>query len=81
MNYIPDEVKEIVNEQIKMIESTLPYFLEGYYIYGSVSLGAFDYGLSDIDFIITTQRKATPKDINILKKFIVISRENLKGQL
>lgn len=68
MNYIPDKAKEIIEEHIKMIESSLPNFLESYYIYGSVSLGAFNYGLSDIDFIAVVKRKITDVDINILKE-------------
>jgi hypothetical protein len=67
MKYIPEKVKEIVDVHIEMIESGLPDFLEAYYIYGSVALGAFDYGKSDIDFIILMKRKATETDINILK--------------
>lgn len=68
MNYIPEEAKEIINEHTNMIETNLPNFLEAYYIYGSVSLGAFDYGTSDLDFIAVVKRKANEKDINILKK-------------
>ncbi len=68
MKSIPNEVKKIVDEHIKMIEINLPNFLEAYYIYGSVSLGAFDYKMSDIDFIVVMKRKATETDINILKK-------------
>ncbi len=68
MKNIPEKVKEIVDEHIKMIESILPNFLEAYYIYGSVSLGAFDYNKSDIDFIVVVKRKAIETDIIILKK-------------
>lgn len=67
MKYIPEKVKEIVDEHIKMIELSLPNFLESYYIYGSVVLDAFDYGKSDIDFIAVVERKATEADINLLK--------------
>ncbi|MEQ2527666.1 hypothetical protein WMO40_13225 [Bacillaceae bacterium CLA-AA-H227] len=51
-----------------MVELSLPNFLEAYYIYGSVSFGAFDFSKSDIDFIIVTKRKANETDINISKK-------------
>jgi len=65
---IPEKVKEITDEHTKMIESSLPNFLETYYIYGSVSLGAFNYGKSDIDFIAIMKRRATEADISTLKK-------------
>jgi hypothetical protein len=68
MEHIPEKVKEIVDEHIKMIESSLPNFLEAYYIYGSVSYGSFDYGISDIDFLIVVKRNAIETGINILKK-------------
>jgi len=68
MKYLPKKVKEVVDEHIKIIESSLPKFLEAYYIYGSVSFEAFDYGKSDIDFIAVMKRKATETDINVLKK-------------
>jgi len=51
-----------------MFELKLPKFLEAYYIYGSIALGAFHYGLSDIDFIAIVKRKVTQSDIDILKE-------------
>lgn len=68
MEHIPEEAEEIINSHINMIEREIPGFLESYYIYGSVSLGAFDYGMSDIDFIIITKREIAESDINVLKK-------------
>jgi hypothetical protein len=68
MELLPEKVNEIVEEHIKSIEMVLPKFLEAYYIYGSISLGAFHDGKSDIDFIAVTKRKATETDIDILKK-------------
>ncbi len=65
---IPKKAGEIVNDHIKMINSALPDFLDGYYICGSIALGAFDYGKSDIDFIAAVTRNAGEADINILKK-------------
>ena len=38
MKYIPEKVKDIVDEHIKLIEISLPNFLEAYYIYGLVVL-------------------------------------------
>lgn len=68
MEHIPEEAEEIINSHINMIEREIPGFLESYYIYGSVSLGAFDFGISDIDFVAVAKRKITKFDINVLKK-------------
>jgi predicted nucleotidyltransferase len=68
MKDIPEKVKEIIDEHIELIESSLSNFLEAYYIYGSISIDGFDYGLSDIDFIVITKKNATEADIDILKK-------------
>ncbi|ADL50071.1 aminoglycoside adenylyltransferase domain-containing protein [Clostridium cellulovorans] len=67
MTYIPEEAKEIINNNIESLEAVLPDFLESYHIYGSISLGAFNTKESDIDFIAITKRKAMEKDIDILK--------------
>lgn len=68
MIYIPEKAEAIIDEHIKIIESSLPNFLESYYIYGSISLGAFDSIFSDIDFIAVVKRKVKEEDINTLKK-------------
>jgi predicted nucleotidyltransferase len=67
VKHIPDEVKEVIDKHIEMIEKQLPNFLEAYYIYGSISLGSFNYGFSDIDFVVVAGREITDMDINILK--------------
>lgn len=64
---IPEKAKQIIDEHIILIESNLPNFLESYYVYGSVSLGAFDYGKSDIDFLVVVSRKVSEADVNVLK--------------
>jgi hypothetical protein len=68
MDNIPKEVKELLDEYFKLLDSKLPNFLDGYYIYGSVSLGAFNYGFSDVDFIAVVQKKLTEEGITILKE-------------
>lgn len=68
MSSIPEGVNTILKAYFDLVESKLPNLLEGYYIYGSISLGAFHYGLSDIDFIAVVKRKVTESDIEILKE-------------
>lgn len=63
MNSVPDKVNEILGQYFDILESKLPDFLEAFYIYGSVSIGAFDYGFSDVDFLAVVERKVQEKDI------------------
>jgi Nucleotidyltransferase domain. len=67
MGYIPKKVKLIIDKHIEMIEERLPNLLEGYYIYGSLSLGKFHYGSSDIDFIAVINREVNKEELEILK--------------
>lgn len=68
MNCIPEKVDEVLNAYFNMLEAKLPNFLEAYYIYGSISLGAFDYGFSDIDFIAVVNRRIDEEDLKSLKE-------------
>jgi hypothetical protein len=68
MNSVPEKVNEVLKEYFNLFEYKLPDLIEDYYIYGSVSLGAFDYGFSDIDFIAVVKRKVTNTELNILKE-------------
>jgi hypothetical protein len=68
MKNMPEIVKEITGEHIRLIHSGLPGFLESYHLYGSVALGAFDFGLSDVDFVAVVSRSAVEADIDALKK-------------
>jgi hypothetical protein len=68
MNAIPKEINIILKEYFDLLEAKLPDFLEAYYIYGSISLGAFHYKFSDIDFIAVVKRKITDIDLTILKE-------------
>ncbi|WP_238883817.1 aminoglycoside adenylyltransferase domain-containing protein [Clostridium sp. YIM B02551] len=67
MGYIPKKVKFIIDKHIEMIEERLPDLLEGYYIYGSLSLGKFHYGFSDIDFIAVVNREVSEEELEVLK--------------
>ena len=65
---IPEKVNEVLEEYFNLFDSKLPYLLEAYYIYGSVALRTFIYGLSDIDFIAIVKRKIIETDIIVLKE-------------
>jgi hypothetical protein len=68
MSVIPDKVNIILKEYFNLLEAKLPNLIEAYYIYGSVSLGAFDYGFSDIDFVAVIKRKINDTELILLKE-------------
>jgi hypothetical protein len=64
---IPQPVQLVLNEYIGALNEALPDLLVGVYLHGSLALGAFDLGLSDIDFISITSRRCTAADIDTLR--------------
>lgn len=65
---LPEMVNEVLETYFSLMDSILPNLLESYYIYGSVSIGAFDSGSSDIDFFAVINRKPTESDVEMLKQ-------------
>jgi Domain of unknown function (DUF4111) len=63
---IPQPVQAVLNAYISLVNDSLPGLLAGLYLHGSLALGAYDPGLSDIDFIAITSRRCTPSDIDTL---------------
>ncbi len=64
---IPEPVQHVLNEYTALVHEALPGFLAGIYLHGSLALGAFNPGLSDIDFISITSRRCTATDIDTLR--------------
>lgn len=62
MNQIPVGVQEILHAYFEWFERELPNLLEAFYVYGSISIGAFQEGASDIDFIALIKRKWTEEE-------------------
>lgn len=67
-NRIPEKVDEVVDVYLKLIEERLSDLLESFYLFGSVSLGAYQEGMSDIDFYAVVKRKLTDADVEVLKQ-------------
>ncbi|MED1863816.1 DUF4111 domain-containing protein [Fictibacillus nanhaiensis] len=65
---IPEEVKEVLNSYFEKIEKKLPDKLESLYLFGSVSIGAYQEVLSDIDFYAVIKEKLTQSDVEKLKE-------------
>ena len=61
---VPKQVKEVLNSYFEKIEKKLPNKLESLYLFGSVSIGAYQEGLSDIDFYAVTKEKQILKENN-----------------
>jgi hypothetical protein len=64
---VPPSVQQVLDEYIALVHDALPDLLAGMYLHGSLSLGAFDPRLSDIDFITITNRRCTATDIEALR--------------
>jgi predicted nucleotidyltransferase len=65
---IPAEVSSLLDEYLKMADRRLPDLLESFYLFGSVSLGAYQEGLSDIDFFAVVKRELTENEVDVLKR-------------
>jgi hypothetical protein len=68
MNPLPENANEVLDTYFHLLDSKLLDFLEAFFIYGSISLGAFTKGWSDLDFIAVVKRKVTANELIILKK-------------
>jgi aminoglycoside adenylyltransferase-like protein len=64
---IPQPVQQVLNTYISLINDALPGLLTGLYLHGSLALGAYNPGLSDIDFTAITSRRCTPSEIAALR--------------
>ncbi|MFG6494723.1 DUF4111 domain-containing protein [Fictibacillus sp. UD] len=68
VNHLPKKVQNVIDVYLKRIEERLPNKLESLYLFGSVSLGAYQEGLSDIDFYAVVKRPLTEYDVDVLKQ-------------
>ncbi|MBB4826332.1 hypothetical protein HNO89_003591 [Sporosarcina luteola] len=53
---IPESVQHVLNDYVSLCQQHLPETLEGLYVHGSVALGAYQEGSSDIDFMAMVNR-------------------------
>ncbi|MCM3627564.1 DUF4111 domain-containing protein [Paenibacillus glycanilyticus] len=64
---VPEIAQEITDHYLARIQKELPDILTAFYLFGSVSLDAFQEGLSDLDFAAVTSRKLTNQEVRILE--------------
>lgn len=56
-NKVPVKVEEVLNEYFKKVDERLSNLLESFYLFGSVSLGAYQDGMSYTKLVITECNK------------------------
>ncbi|WP_416900996.1 nucleotidyltransferase domain-containing protein [Micromonospora echinospora] len=61
-----ETVEQTVARYLTAVDAALPGFVEMLYLTGSVVLGAYQPGHSDIDTVIVTARRPTPEDLAAL---------------
>lgn len=64
---LPSSLHPLFDQYLSLVHKSLPGFLDGFYLHGSVALGAFNPRLSDLDFIAVTSRPATSTDLAALQ--------------
>jgi len=75
---LPNDVKTIIEEYLNKVDSRLPNLVVGLYIYGSISLGAYTKGLSDIDFLAVTDHIISKSELAVLKKIHLEIKKKFK---
>ncbi len=63
---VPKKVQEILDDYFQMIKPL--DLLESFYLYGSISIGAFVDVYSDIDFFTVIKRNVSPPELETLKQ-------------
>lgn len=61
------EVHDVVNRYVREIEDVAPGLVEGLYLVGSVALGDYHSGHSDVDFVAVLGRELTDDDFAALE--------------
>lgn len=64
---VPPALQPILATYLALTNQAIPGLLEGFYLHGSVALGAFTPGKSDVDFIAVTSRRCSAADIQALQ--------------
>jgi hypothetical protein len=64
---IPEPAATVVGRFVATLDRALPGVVGGFYVVGSIALGAFRPGRSDIDFVATLPRPLSPAEIRALR--------------
>jgi hypothetical protein len=66
---LPDDVAAAARRHLAAVDDAAPEFVRALYITGSVALGDYRPGRSDIDFMAFTSRSPAPADVAALRDF------------
>jgi hypothetical protein len=65
---LPERVATCTTRHLELVDAALPGLIDGLFLVGSVALGDYREGSSDIDFIATTSRAIEPRDHLLLEE-------------
>ncbi|MFI6498460.1 aminoglycoside adenylyltransferase domain-containing protein [Nonomuraea typhae] len=63
---LPDDVARAVSRYLSVADRLLPRRISGFYVVGSVALGAWQAGRSDIDFVAVVDGDLSERDLRLL---------------
>ncbi len=66
--YLPAAARAVIEDYLCRLEASLPGLLEGFYLHGSLALGAFNRSSSDIDFVAVLRRPLVAEEVAQLRK-------------
>jgi hypothetical protein len=64
---IPDEIRPMLDAYLQAFHAQFPYVMSGFYLHGSIALGAFEPEWSDIDSVAILKRPLSDIDIQTVK--------------
>jgi hypothetical protein len=64
---LPERVATSTTRHLELVDAALPGLISRLFVVGSVALGDYHEGTSDIDFIATTSRSIEPRDHALLR--------------
>lgn len=65
---IPAAARPLLVAYMARLDERLPGLLDGFYVHGSIALGAFDPRRSDLDFVATVTHPLTERDLDGLRE-------------
>lgn len=68
MDALPAEARAVITRYLDEVDAAVPGFVEGLYVVGSIALGAWQNGQSDVDTLILTSRAADADELAVLAK-------------
>lgn len=67
MNMVSEPVQDVLDLYASLVRERLPERVMGFYVHGSIALGAYEHGFSDIDFFAVLNKRALDADCEVLR--------------